>query len=77
MQHLVLYTVCLYCVSLHVPAGACILVTSVSPVHVPPIQHVLKHCGVIIINLYILYIYKSKTILGHPSCSWGVKTRLD
>ena len=30
---------------LHVPAGACILVASASPIHVPPIQHVLKHCG--------------------------------
>ena len=33
--------------SLHAPAGACILVASASPIHVPPIQHVLnKHCGV-------------------------------
>ena len=33
--------------SLHVPAGACILVASASPIHVRvfPIQHVLKHCG--------------------------------
>ena len=44
MQHLVLYTVCLYC-NIHVPAGACILVASVSPIHVFPIQCVLKHCG--------------------------------
>ena len=31
--------------SLHGPAGACIPVASVSPIHVFPIQHVLKHCG--------------------------------
>ena len=31
--------------SLHVPAGACILVASASPIHVFPIQRVLKHCG--------------------------------
>ena len=43
MQHLVLYTVC--SMSLHVPAGACILVASASPIHVFPIQRVLKHCG--------------------------------
>ena len=57
---------------------------SVSPIQVPPIQHVLKHCHAhkhnIIYN--ILYIYiptQSKTILGHPSWqalpgSWGVKS---
>ena len=41
--------------SLHVPAGACIPVASVSPIHVFPIQRVLKHCGVhnICINIYI------------------------
>ena len=27
--------------SLHGPAGACILVASVSPIHVPPIQSVV------------------------------------
>ena len=31
--------------SLHVQAGACILVASASPIHVPPVQRVLKHCG--------------------------------
>ena len=31
--------------SLHVPAGACIPVASASPIHVFPIQRVLKHCG--------------------------------
>ena len=41
--------------SLHGPAGACILVASVSPIHVPPIQRVLKHCGVYI-HIYI-YIH--------------------
>ena len=31
--------------NLHVPAGACIPVASAYPIHVFPIQHVLKHCG--------------------------------
>ena len=49
MQHLVLYTVCSYC-NIHefntdIPAGAYILVASVSPIHVFPIQRALKHCG--------------------------------
>ena len=35
--------------SLHGPAGACILVASPPPIHVPPIQCVLRHCGVHII----------------------------
>ena len=45
--------------SLHVPAGACIPVASASPIHVFPIQRVLKHCGVHKhnINIYIIYIY--------------------
>ena len=30
--------------NLHGPAGACIQVVSASPIDVPPIQHVLKHC---------------------------------
>ena len=49
--------------SLHIPAGACIPVASASPIHVPPVQRVLKHRGA----------HKDipKTILGHPS--WGVK----
>ena len=44
MQHLVLYTVCCIAIlmSLHGSTGTCILVAS--PIHVPPIQHVLKHC---------------------------------
>ena len=47
MQHLVLYTVVPIAIfiSLHGPAGACIPVASASPIHVFPIQHVLKHCG--------------------------------
>ena len=61
MQHLVLYTVCSYCniMSLHAPAGACILVASVSPLHVPPVQCILKHCGVHKHTLYkyILHIH--------------------
>ena len=36
--------------SLHVPAGACILVASTFPIHIPPIQRVLKHCGAHIIH---------------------------
>ena len=43
--------------SLHVPAGACIPVASASPIHVFPIQHVLKHCGAHKHSLYIIYIY--------------------
>ena len=43
--------------SLHGPAGACILVASASPIDVPPIQRVLKHCGEYI-HIYIyIYIY--------------------
>ena len=43
--------------SLHVPAGACIPVASASPIDVPPIQRVLKHCGAYI-HIYIyIYIY--------------------
>ena len=38
--------------SLYVPAGACIPVASASPIHVFPIQHVLKHCGVHKHSLY-------------------------
>ena len=43
--------------SLHGPAGACIPVASASPIDVPPIQRVLKHCGAYI-HIYIyIYIY--------------------
>ena len=38
--------------SLHGPAGACILVASASPIDVPPIQRVLKHGGAYI-HIYI------------------------
>ena len=46
--------------SLHGPAGACIPVASASPIHVPPIQRVLKHRGAYIhvhTYIYIIYIY--------------------
>ena len=48
MQHLVLlqFVRIVIFMSLHVPAGACIPVASASPIHVPPVQRVLKHCGV-------------------------------
>ena len=55
--------------SLHGPARACIVVASVSPIHLLPIQRVLKHCGEHI--LYIIYVYTH--ILGHPSW-WGSPT---
>ena len=63
MQHLVLYTVVHIAIfmSLHGPAGACIPVASASPIHVPPIQRVLKHCGAYI-HIYIyIYIYTHVT----------------
>ena len=43
--------------SLHVPAGACIPVASASPIHVFPIQRVLKNCGAHKHSLYYIYIY--------------------
>ena len=49
--------------SLHVPAGACIPVASVSPIHVFPIR-VLKHCGA------------HKQILGHSSWRAGFTHQL-
>ena len=48
--------------SLHGPAGACIPVASASPIHVFPIQRVLKHCGA---HKHI-YIYK-KLEKSHPA----------
>ena len=45
MQYLILCPIAIF-MSLHVPAGACILDASVSPIHVYPVQCVLKHCGV-------------------------------
>ena len=38
--------------SLHGPAGTCILVASASPIDIPQIQRVLKHCGAYI-HIYI------------------------
>ena len=62
MQHLVLYTVCCIAIfkSLHVPARACIQIAS--PIHVFPIQRVLKHCGVHKhkYNIYIIYTHDPK-----------------
>ena len=55
--------------SLHVPA-----VASASPVHVPPVQCVLKHCGVhIYINIHAHCQYNLRTpqLVGLPT-SWGV-----
>ena len=46
--------------SLHGPAGACIPVASASPIHVFPIQCVLKHCGV---HKHSLYIYSISSII--------------
>ena len=40
--------------SLHGPAGACILVSGASEIYVFPIQGALKHCGV---HKHIIYIY--------------------
>ena len=64
--------------SLHGPAGACILVASGSPIDVPPIQHVLKHCGA------HKHIYKnviqnnlSSTQLAGEARQLGVKTNTD
>ena len=39
-------------------AGTCIAVASASLIHVPPIQHVLKHCRTHIILIYYnIYIH--------------------
>ena len=48
--------------SLHGPAGACIQVASVLPIHVPPVQCVLKHCGAYkhIYNYFLLYTHDPK-----------------
>ena len=54
MQHLVLYTVCLYC-NIHEFTWS-LYSDCVSPIHVFPIQRALKHCGVhkhIYIYIYI------------------------
>ena len=56
MQHLVPYFIQFIHIaifmSLHVPAGACIPLASVSPVHVPPVQCVLS----IVVRTNIIYI---------------------
>ena len=44
--------------SLHGPAGACIPVASASPIDVPPIQRVLKHCGAYI-HIYIQHVIQN------------------
>ena len=63
--------------SLHGPAGACIPVASVSLIHVPPIQRVLKHCGAYIHNIiYNIYYTHTHVIQNTPAAkpaSWGVK----
>ena len=72
--------------SLHAPAGACILVASASLIHVFPVQHVLKHCGVhkhsLFIYIYIyIYIYIQHVIqnnhrtpqLAGEACQLGCK----
>ena len=41
--------------SLHGPDGISVLVANASPSHVPPIQCVLKHCGVHIITYACIY----------------------
>ena len=69
MQHLVLYVCIAIFMILHVPAGACILVVSVSPIHVFPIQPVLKLSIVVLTNIVYIYMYiHAKTTLGY--CSW-------
>ena len=66
--------------SLHVPAGACIPVASASPIHVFPIQHVLKHCGAHkhIILLYYIHMHVIQNNLRTPqlagfACQLGYK----
>ena len=49
--------------SLHVPAGACIPVASASPIHVPPVQRVLKHCGA---HKHIIYTHVIQNNLRTP-----------
>ena len=63
--------------SIHVPAGACILVANESPIHVFPIR-VLKHCGAHKHSLYIYIYIHARNPIGCPSwralpASWGVK----
>ena len=41
--------------SLHVPAGACIPVASVSPIHVPPVQCVVVYLSIVMRTNVIYY----------------------
>ena len=47
--------------SLHVPAGACIPVASVSPIHVPPVQRVFSIVMCTHIYLYMHVIQSTLT----------------
>ena len=53
VQHLVLYQFVRIAIFMSL-AGTCIAVASASPIHVPPIQHVLKHCRTHIILIYYM-----------------------
>ena len=50
--------------SLHVPAGACIPVASVSPIHVPPVQCVLKIKSIVMWCTQ-KYIYSGLSLRGY------------
>ena len=52
--------------NLHGPAGACIQVISASPIDVPPIQRVLKHCVHIIEYSSTLYVGLQLKQNGRP-----------
>ena len=73
MQHLVFCTVCSYLYSLFVRQHSWVYMDQLEwllvrlKIHVPPIQCVLKHCGVDIMCAH------DKTILGLARHSWGVK----
>ena len=61
MHHLVLYTVCIAIfMSLHGPAGACILVASALPIHAFPIR-------VIIFNTCNYFQYVTLSIVVHTN----------
>ena len=44
--------------NLHVPVGTCIQVASASPIHVPPIQCVLK-AFVVCTNIYNIHVIRN------------------
>ena len=68
MQHLVLYTVHITIfMSLHVPAGACILIASTSPIHIFPVQRILKHCGAHKHSLYNIHSHDPKQSYDTPA----------